>query len=284
MSYLINHNIKNKYKVVSLIGKGNFSEVLQCINLNTNSVIAIKIEQSDTVYKTITNEAKIMNYLQNNKCKYIPTVYWYGTYLNYNCLAISYYDYSFTEHIQKNTLTLKEINEYIIQIISIISEVHNHFVIHRDIKPDNFMFKNNRLYIIDFGLSTYYINEHEEHIPNNIHTNILGSPNYISYNIHNGDTYSRRDDLISIMYLYFELLYKRLPWSNVISQEDQQYNHIHILNPANMERQQYKSLEHIKTFFKDNENLHDIFNYIYELPFSKKPLYEYIANKVHTIN
>ena len=51
-----------------------------------------------------------------------------------------------------------------------------------------------------------------------------------------------------------------------------------------MERQQYKSLEHIKTFFKDNENLHDIFNYIYELPFSKKPLYEYIANKVHTIN
>ena len=148
MSDLINHNIKNKYKVVSLIGKGNFSEVLQCINLNTNSVIAIKIEQSDTVYKTITNEAKIMNYLQNNKCKYIPTVYWYGTYLNYNCLAISYYDYSFTEHIQKNTLTLKEINEYIIQIISIISEVHNHFVIHRDIKPDNFMFKNNRLYII----------------------------------------------------------------------------------------------------------------------------------------
>lgn len=284
MSELINHNIKNKYKVVSLIGKGNFSEVLQCINLNTNSVIAIKIEQSDTVYKTITNEAKIMNYLQNNKCKYIPTVYWYGTYLNYNCLAISYYDYSFTEHIQKNTLTLKEINEYIIQIISIISEVHNHFVIHRDIKPDNFMFKNNRLYIIDFGLSTYYINEHEEHIPNNIHTNILGSPNYISYNIHNGDTYSRRDDLISIMYLYFELLYKTLPWSKVISQKDQQYKHIHILNPANMERQQYKSLEHIKTFFKDNENLHDIFNYIYELPFSKKPLYEYIANKVHTIN
>ena len=38
MSDLINHNIKNKYKVVSLIGKGNFSEVLQCINLNTNAV------------------------------------------------------------------------------------------------------------------------------------------------------------------------------------------------------------------------------------------------------
>jgi serine/threonine protein kinase len=284
MSQLLNHTIKNKYKVVSLIGKGNFSEVLQCINLNTNSVIAIKIEQSDTVYKTITNEAKIMNYLQNNKCKYIPTVYWYGKYLNYNCLAISFYDCSLATYIQNNRLTLKEINEYMVQLLSIINEIHNNFVIHRDIKPDNFMFKNNKLYIIDFGLSTYYINEHEEHIPNNTHTNILGSPNYISYNIHNGNTYSRRDDLISIMYLYIELIYQKLPWSDVIRQHHDEYNDIHILNPANMERQQYKSLEYIKNFVKNNEILCDIFNYLYDIPFSNKPLYEYVANKVHVIN
>ena len=153
MSELLNHIIKNKYKVLSLIGKGNFSEVLQCINQNTNTIIAMKVEPIDTIYKTIVNEAKIINYLQNNKCKYIPTIYWYGKYLNYNCLAISYYDCSLATYIQNNRLTLKEINEYTIQLLSIINEIHNNFVIHRDIKPDNFMFKNNKLYIIDYGYS-----------------------------------------------------------------------------------------------------------------------------------
>ena len=282
MTELINHNIKNKYKVLNLIGKGNFSEILQCLNINNNIMIAMKIEPSNTLYKTLTNEAKILGYLQDNKCKYIPTLFWYGKYLNYNCMAISYYDYSFTEHIQKNVLTIKEINSYIIQIISILSDIHNNFVIHRDIKPDNFMFKNNKIYVIDFGLSTYYINEHEQHITNETHTNILGSPNYISYNIHNGNTYSRRDDLISIMYMYIELVYKNLPWTNIRNQSHIEFNHLHILNPSNIERQQSKSIDNINKLI-DNEYLYDIFNYLYNLSFSDKPIYEYLIDKISKI-
>ena len=243
----------------------------------------MKIEPTNTLYKTLTNEAKIINYLQDNKCKYIPTLFWYGKYLNYNCMAISYYDYSFTEHIQKNVLTIQEINSYIIQIISILSDIHHNFVIHRDLKPDNFMFKNNKLYIIDFGLSTYYINEHEQHITNETHTNILGSPNYISYNIHIGNTYSRRDDLISIMYMYIELVYPNLPWANIRNQMHTEFNHLHILNPANIERQQSKSIDNIKTLFINNEILSDIFIYLYNLSFSSKPLYEYLIDKLSEI-
>ena len=283
MAELINHNIKNKYKVLNLIGKGNFSEILQCLNINNNNIIAMKIEPIDTLYKTLTNEAKIIGYLQDNKCKYIPTLFWYGKYLNYNCMAISYYDYSFTEHIQKNVLTIKEINSYIIQIISILSDIHNNFVIHRDLKPDNFMFKNNKIYIIDFGLSTYYINEHEQHIINKTHTNILGSPNYISYNIHNGNTYSRRDDLISIMYMYIELVYKNLPWTNICNQSHTEFNHLHILNPSNIERQRSKSIDNIKKLIIDNEYLCDIFNYLYTLSFANKPMYEYLIDKISKI-
>ena len=49
-----------------------------------------------------------------------------------------------------------------IQIIERIRWVHSHNIIHRDIKPDNFLIgleDPNIIYLIDFGLSKKIINE-----------------------------------------------------------------------------------------------------------------------------
>ena len=121
------------------------------------------------------------------------------------------------------------------RILEIIENVHENCVIHRDIKIDNFMILEHEIFIIDFGMATFYIDEDKEHIPYKEREYITGTPKYISINIHNGIEPSRRDDLISIGYLYLYLYYGNLPWSNITTNLlSSNLTNLHILNEKNM--------------------------------------------------
>ena len=82
-------------------------------------------------------------------------------------------------------------------------------LIHRDIKPENFLFglneNNNKIYLIDYGFCKSYQKENN-HIPLIYHKKIIGTPNYISLNIHFLQTSSRRDDIESWIYIVMDLL------------------------------------------------------------------------------
>lgn len=56
-----------------------------------------------------------------------------------------------------------------IQMLECIEFIHSRDIIHRDIKPANFLIgrdkeNQHRVYLIDFGLSLYYLNENKNHI------------------------------------------------------------------------------------------------------------------------
>ena len=98
-------------------------------------------------------------------------------------------------------------------MIDIIEYIHTKGIVHRDIKLDNFMMGINdphQVYLIDYGLSKAYINNHN-HQDETDNNEPIGTYNYMSINIHNGIKYSRRDDMISIVYILCHLL-ELLPW------------------------------------------------------------------------
>jgi serine/threonine protein kinase len=69
------------------------------------------------------------------------------------------------------------------QILSRLEKMHSVDFLHRDVKPENFLFGNlqNRyiLYVLDFGLSKRYVDSKtKEHIPFRTDKSLTGTPRY----------------------------------------------------------------------------------------------------------
>jgi casein kinase 1 len=110
-------------------------------------------------------------------------------------------------------MTVSKMNVVLLKILDVLEHIHKFFTIHRDIKPQNFMIKDGDIFLIDFGLATFYITDSGEHFPNVVGNTMVGTPKYASIHIHNGCRYSRRDDLISLGYLYLcMILGGDCPW------------------------------------------------------------------------
>ena len=159
-----------------------------------------------------------------------------------------------------------------IQIIGRIQWVHSKNIIHRDIKPNNFLIGRkdpNIIYLTDFSLSKKYkYPSTGKHVNLHFTGNFQGNPIFASTNSLRGGEYSRRDDLESIGYLIIYFMKGKLPWQNISgnSIEDKYLNLIKIKENISLENL-CKSLpnqiiEYIKYIKKlDVEQLPD-YNYL----------------------
>jgi serine/threonine protein kinase len=282
--------INNKYIIETNIGKGQFGSIYKGYHKKTREPIAIKFEHSNSPIKLLKNETTILNYLFNSGSRNIPQVHWYGLFSHNTCLVMTLYDYSLYDLLKnkKKDLSIQQLQYIMLQSLDILDNIHNSFVLHRDIKPQNFMIKNNELFLIDFGFSTFYIGDDKQHLPMKNtdkdedikeHVNIIGTPKYISLNIHNGITPSRRDDLISLGYIYIYLLKRELHWDNLPQLEkNDNYQDIHILHPKNQYIKSMKQLECIENILhNDNNKIYQsilyYIKYCYSLNYDDEPNY-----------
>lgn len=270
------NTIANKYTLLHIIGEGNFGKIYKGENTKNGELVAIKMEHPET---TLKHETKILNYLYSKGCRNIPPVYWYGKYNLYHCLVIPMYDISIYDYIKQKKINEENLKKIMFKIIEIFQNIHEFFVIHRDIKPQNILFYENDVYLIDFGLSTFFVDENGEHLKNIAKKCIIGTTKYISHNIHIGNTASRRDDLISLGFIYLYLLQGSLPWENIELLTEEEITEMYITNTTNIKRGELKQWILVEPHCKKyGQHFTNYMKYCYALKYADKPNYDYLKN------
>ena len=136
-----------------------------------------------------------------------PKLKWFNKENELTYLVVDLLVCSLTTLVKmKGPLPYKVILQIGIQMIKRIETLHGKYMLHRDIKPDNFMLDRNKtVCLIDFGLCKRYDYD-GSHIEEKQITSIIGSVNFVSLNIHKGIEPSRRDDVESCIYIILYLL------------------------------------------------------------------------------
>jgi serine/threonine protein kinase len=202
----------NKYLIESEIGKGKFGIVYKGSIRKNGKPVAIKMEQKQIA--TLRYEATILQYLTKSGIDCVPSVHWYGIYRDHKYLVMDYYDMTLQHYADAlfkkyghNEKTATQMDKVFDRMVEIVSMIHRCKIIHRDIKPDNFMIRDSEIYLIDFGMATAVSDDtlSKEQL------HVVGTPTWMSYFVHDGYSPHYRDDLISVGYIYLSW-YGVLPW------------------------------------------------------------------------
>ena len=191
--------------------------------------LAVKILRQKDSFHIIFGELNhLLNCLLTKLCSYIaacvPGLYYIGTdssnpSQNFHVMVMDMLGPSIEDLFQtcKRNFDLKTVLMIGHQMIQRIEKVHGERIIHRDIKPDNFLIggtesTRDSVYIIDFGLAKCFKNSEGEHIPYKDGKNLTGTARYASIATHKGIEQSRRDDLETIGHVLLYLVKGSLPW------------------------------------------------------------------------
>ena len=210
--------IFKKFRPIKHLCKGAFCDIYAGINILTKEKVAIKVEERYKMDKNLETECY---FLFSLKGLGIPKVISFGHNKEYDILVMPLLGKSLHEiQSTKNfNFEFKDLCLMAIQIIERIQWVHSQKIIHRDIKPDNFLIgldDPNIIYLIDFGLSKKYRSSITgNHIKCTRIKKFVGSLRYASINALRLREQSRRDDLESIGYMLIYLIKGKLPWDNI---------------------------------------------------------------------
>ena len=231
--HLYEDNIKNqlyfsKYRAIKKLGEGSFGKVYK--GQYKGEFYALKFESRAEGQNLLETEATIMSYLKGPN---IPFVKSYGSNTEYNILVMQLLGKSLEDIFNiKLKFSIKTTAMLGYQMLSVLQYIHDRHIIHRDIKPDNYVMgyndKNARLYLLDFGLAKKYRSSKTlVQYPYIKKKKLTGTARYASIHALEEMEQSRRDDLESTGYVLMYFLRGSLPWQGLkIKTKEDRYKKI----------------------------------------------------------
>ena len=262
----------SKYKSIKKLGEGSFGKVYKAEYNGEN--YAIKMEHKTKEQGLLELEATIMSYLKGPNIPYIKS---YGYSGDFNVLVMQLLDKSLEDLINKySTFSSKTVAMLGYQMVNILQYIHDRHIIHRDIKPDNFVMgakeDNAKLYILDFGLAKKYRSSRTLiQCPYIKKKKLTGTARYASIHALEAYEQSRRDDLESVGYVLMYFLRGNLPWQGLkVRSKEDRYKKI-------LERKKETSSEDLCKNYP-----HEFFEYVdytRNLEYEENPDYDFLRQK-----
>lgn len=148
------------YYILEKLGEGGFAEVYKVKKNNKfYAMKIIKMNAPKNILKSVETEIKLLGELSKspNCNKSIACIY--EGYRDGDTFRI------IMEYIKGDTLgslvdelSPSNIINIFLQSVKTLEYIHEHGVLHRDIKPDNIMYDNGKIVFVDFGISCTFSN------------------------------------------------------------------------------------------------------------------------------
>ncbi|TDW16634.1 serine/threonine-protein kinase [Breznakia blatticola] len=205
--------IANRYMVVSSIGSGGMADVYLAIDTILNREVAIKVLRGDAGKDPVAlvrfqREASATSKLHHPN---VVEVYDVGEYDGRSYIVMEYVRGKTLKQLirQRGALPVDEAVSIMKQLTSAVAHAHENNIIHRDIKPQNVLVKDDgTVKITDFGIALAH-----DAVQLTQSDSVLGSAHYIAPETTRGEIATVQTDIYSLGIVFYELLTGDVPFN-----------------------------------------------------------------------
>lgn len=225
--------LNKRYQLVSLLGKGGFSEVYKAYDLKNMRFVACKIHQLNPHWSLSSRSNYIRHALRENQVhrflKHLNIVEHFDSVeidSNSFCTVLEFCNGpNLSTYLKSNkTINEREAKMIVRQILSgllFLNQKHDAKIIHYDLKPQNILFNNGIPKISDFGLCKVMNTDDTklELTSQGVGTYYYLPPECFIRDRENPILISTKVDIWSLGVIFFEMLYGFRPFGHNLSQE-----------------------------------------------------------------
>ena len=201
-----NNNFIDRFHFNKCVGSGSFSKVYSVFDKKNSRKVALK-KNTNNRNNCYENEINILSHLRQKETYNITKLFESFTYNGNKYIIFKIYNISLKEYIYSNESSVEKTIDISHQITKGLVYLKKNNIIHRDIKPDNILFKDKRLdsiVIIDFGIS-FLLDRDTIVDPDTIVQTIY----YRAPEILLGSPYDYKIDIWSLGCVIYEIFYRK---------------------------------------------------------------------------
>lgn len=200
------------FKIKKKLGQGGMADVYLGVQENLSRMAAIKVLNLQTarnprLAKRFVKEARTLSRLIHPN---IVTIYDVGQKDHYYFIVMEYLQDSLKEKIRRDRkIPPEEALSIIMHVGDALFYAHDKGVVHRDIKPDNILFRKDGVpVVLDFGIAKVMDSKTKL-----TKTGIsIGTPQYMSPEQCNAESLDGRSDIYSLGVVLYEMLTGKPPY------------------------------------------------------------------------
>src|SRR5437764_4631500 len=193
------------FRVLRLIGEGGMARVYLASREGDDEPLVVKILRREVLSNTTALQRFMEEYalVQRLESRHVARIFDHGNSGEYTYLVMEFFEGGdLNKRLSGAALDPGEALRIFRELMFALGDIHEKGILHRDLKPQNLMFRQDgTLAILDFGIA-----KHIDAVDRTRHGEVLGTPRYMSPEQVQGRALDLRTDIYSAGVLLYQML------------------------------------------------------------------------------